>query len=157
MNNLTLAVQTIKDSVSALDVGQAIGLNIDRHGRCSCPFHNGHDRNLKLFPGDRGYSCFVCHDSGDVIKFVRQYYNMQFKDAVRWFNSMFNLGMDIDSPIDPEAEKRALLAQKRRVREREDLEWKERARFEMYLLASDMVSGLEEQRDLNVPKSADEQ
>ena len=153
MGNLSLAAQTIKDSVSALDVGQVLGLNIDKHGRCSCPFHNGKDRNMKLFPGNRGYSCFVCHASGDVISFIQQYYSMSFKDCISWFSATFHLDLGLDSPIDSakeEAAKKALLMRKRRI---EFEEWKKRMRFDLALTADEIVRQLEDERDMKRPKT----
>lgn len=151
---LTVAAQTIKDSVSALDVGQALGWDIDRHGRCPCPFHNGKDRNMKLFEKNRGYSCFVCHASGDVISLVRNYYHdMSFKQVISWFNGTFHLGIDIDSPMNPEAVKQAEIAREKRAAQREFEEWKTRMMFDLYLAAEQIVSELENVRDRNVPKT----
>lgn len=150
MTKLSIAAQTIKDTVSALDVGHAIGLEI-RHGRCQCPIHGGHDFNCVLYKGNRGYYCHVCKSGGDVLSFAQQYYNMSFPDCVRWFNDTFGLGMDIDSPISQEAVKRAENAQRQRAKEREFLEWKERMQFDLALTADELVRKLEEQRDANRP------
>ena len=156
MDNLSLAAQTIKDTISALDVGNAIGLNVDRHGRCSCPFHNGKDRNMKLFPGNRGFSCFVCHESGDVIKLVRQYYTMTFKDCIAWFNDTFRIGLDLGSTITPEKRRQAEKALQMRKRAIEFQQWKERLQFDLALTADEIVRKLEEQRDRNVPATVGE-
>ena len=48
MNQLTIAAQRIKDTISAQDVGVAMGLEI-RHGRCRCPLHGGGDFNCVLY------------------------------------------------------------------------------------------------------------
>lgn len=155
--NYELAVDTIKNSVSALDVANTLGLNVDTHGRCSCPFHAGKDRNLKLFPGNRGYSCFVCHESGDVIRFIRQYYcDMSFKDAISWFNSTFNLGLDIGKKIDPAEQKRAENALKMRKEAHELSEWKQQMQFKLFLLADQILEILEKQRDEFAPRTPDE-
>ena len=153
MSRLSIAAQTIKDSVSALEVGHALGLDIDRHGRCPCPFHAGKDRNMKLFPGNRGYSCFVCHDSGDVIKFVMQYNNLLFSEAVAWFDSMFNLGLNLHRRIDPAEQRRAEMALQRR-RERHELEeWKKQRMFDLALIADRIVERLEDVRDEHRPRT----
>ena len=151
MNKLTIAAQVIKDSVSALDVGNALGLEI-RRGRCKCPIHNGGDYNCVLYKGNRGYYCHTCKSGGDVRSLVQQYYKMSFPDCVKWFNSTFNLGMDIESPMSPEAVKQAEIAQRRRVREREFREWKDRMGFDLHLTADQIVFMLERIRDDNVPK-----
>lgn len=155
MNSLTLAAQRIKDTVSALDVGEALGLEI-RHGRCRCPIHGGHDFNCRLYPGNKGFFCHVCKAGGDVISFVRQYYGSSFKDAVSWFNDTFSLGMNIDSPMSPDALKQAENDRKRRQEDREFREWKERMQFDLALTADRILEMLERQRDENVPQTTDE-
>ena len=155
MNNYTIAVDKIKTSISALDVGEALGLEI-RHGRCQCPIHGGPDFNCVLYKGDRGYHCHVCKSGGDVIKFVQEYHKTSFKDTVSWFNEAFHLGMDLDSKIDPAEAKRAEMARKMRKEACELEAWKERMRFDLFLAADRILEMLEEQRDLNAPKTANE-
>ena len=155
MNRLTIAAQTVKNSVSAMDVGEALGLEI-RHGRCKCPLHGGNDFNCVLYKGSRGYYCHVCKSGGDVIKFVQEYHNASFKDSIAWFNDTFHLGLDLDSRIDPAEARRAEIALKRRKEAHELEAWKDRMRFDLFLAADKILQMLEEQRDRNVPKTPDE-
>jgi len=83
----------IRTSVNTIDVARALGLNVDRNGRCSCPFHNGRDRNMKIYEGTRGYYCFVCHKGGDCISLVTGVVpDCSYADAMCWINDQFNLG-----------------------------------------------------------------
>lgn len=83
----------IRNSVSAIEVGKALGLNVDRHGRCPCPFHHGDGFNCKLYPGNRGFYCFVCHESGDCIHLVQGVVpDIKYVDAMWWVNDNFGLG-----------------------------------------------------------------
>jgi len=83
----------IRNSVSAVEVAKALGLNVDRHGRCSCPFHHGSDRNMKCYEGNRGYYCFVCHKGGDCISLVTGVVpECTYVDAIWWINDQFQLG-----------------------------------------------------------------
>ena len=150
INKLGLAAQVIKDRISAVDVAEAIGLEI-KHGRCQCPIHGGHDFNCVLYKGNRGFYCHVCKAGGDVVSFVRQYYSMSFKECISWFNSTFSLGMDIDSPMSPEAVKQAENAQRMRKEMHEFQEWKDRMQFNLFLAADRILQALEEQRDANIP------
>lgn len=152
MNNLTLAAQTIKDSVSALDVGQAMGLEI-RHGRCQCPLHGGKDFNCVLYPGNRGFYCHVCKRGGDVVTFVREYYKMTFKDAVSWLDGTFHLGLELKGGIDPAKRREAEIALQRRKKVKELAEWKERMQFDLALAADRIVERLEEIRDERRPRT----
>ena len=155
MNKYDMAVQTIKSSVSALDVAEALGLEV-RHGRCQCPIHGGDGYNCRLYPGNRGYMCWVCKSAGDVIKFVREYYGMNFKDSVSWFRDTFNLPLDLEGKIDPEKQRQAEIALKMRKRAIAIQEWKERTQFGLFLMADEILRRLEDQRDRNVPAKADE-
>ena len=156
MTNLTLAAQAIKDTISAQDVGNAMRLEI-RHGRCQCPMHGGHDFNCVLYKGDRGYYCHVCKQGGDTIKFVQEYYKSSFKDAIAWINDTFCLGLDLDRKIDPAEARRAEIAVQRRKDARELAAWKDRIQFDLFLLADRILEMLEEQRDMNLPKTPDEE
>jgi len=155
MNNYTIVVDKIKASISAVDVGEALGLEI-RHERCQCPIHGGQDFNCVLYKGDRGYYCHVCKSGGDVIKFVQEYHKSSFKDAVSWCNDAFHLGLDLDRKIDPAEAKRAEIALKMRKEARDLDVWKDRMRFNLFLAADQLVEMLEEQRDLHVPKTPNE-
>lgn len=151
MNNLTLAVQTIKDTISAQDVGSMIGLEI-RHGRCQCPLHGGKDFNCVLYKGNRGFYCHVCKQGGDVIKFVQEYYSMTFKDSVVWFNDTFHMGLELNGSISPQKRKQAEIALKMRKNAIELQAWADRVQFDLALDAEDYVRMLEDQRDRHRPQ-----
>ena len=153
--NFSYYVDVIKNSVSAIDVANAIGWEV-KHGRCRCPIHNGGDRNCRLYSGNRGFHCFSCGASGDVIKLVQQYYSMSFKDCIAWFNSTFNLGLNLGRNISPDERRQAEMAMKRRRMEIDFIEWKKRMSFDLSLTADEIVRKLEEIRDDNVPKTPDE-
>ena len=152
MNNLTIAAQTIKDTISAQDVGHAIGLEI-RNGRCKCPIHNGGNFNCVLYPGSRGYYCHVCKSGGDVLSFVQRYYNMSFKDSISWFNDTFHMGLDISGNISPQKQREAEIAIQRRKNAIEFQAWKERMQFDLALAADRIVERLENIRDEKRPRT----
>ena len=86
--------ETIRNTVSCVDAGQALGIHTDYKGRCRCFFHGGDRNNLKLYGENRGYYCFVCHEHGDVIHLVMGYLKCSYMDAVRWLDEAFRLGLD---------------------------------------------------------------
>ena len=88
--------ERIREEVPALEAARMLGLDVDGHGRCACPFHHGQDRNMRIYPGDRGCYCFVCHASGGTIDLVKQVNGCGFMDAVRWIDDTFRLGLDLD-------------------------------------------------------------
>ena len=85
----------IRETVSAIDVGRILGLDINNQGRCRCPFHNGNDRNMRVYPGNRGFYCFVCHESGDCIALAKQLLSgdCSYHDAAKWIDSTFHLNI----------------------------------------------------------------
>lgn len=89
------AFELIRETVSALDVGRVLGLDINGHGRCRCPFHNGADRNMMVYPGNRGYYCFVCHEHGDSIRLAQRLLgdDYTYTDAAKWIDSTFQLNI----------------------------------------------------------------
>ena len=153
---LDATLDAIKQTVSARDAAEALGLECDRHGRCACPFHNGTDRNLKLYAGDRGYYCFVCHAHGDVISLVRGVTGGTFTDAVNWLCEAFHIENGLNTAPDPERLAEARRAAQERRAERERKKEMDRIAFEMYLAAGDLTRELEKQRDTYAPKGPDE-
>lgn len=144
--------ETIKENVSAQDVGLAMGLKIMR-GRCQCPIHGGHDFNCRLYPGDRGFVCHVCKVGGDVIKLYRASNpDVSFPDTVRWFNDTFGLGMDVDSPVDQKRLESAKKRLKRKADQRMDQEHFREMMFDMYLTSMDALRRFEDIRDENRPR-----
>ena len=102
---------SVRNSVSAIDVAKTLGLNVDTHGRCSCPFHHGSDRNMKCYEGNRGYYCFVCHKGGDCISLVQGVVpDIGYVDAMWWVNDQFGLGFRRDK------EKPSVMQRARRAR-----------------------------------------
>lgn len=144
-------------TVSALEAGRALGLEINHSSRCKCPVHGGRDYNMKLYTGDRGYFCFVCHAKGDVIALVQNVLNCAFQDAIKWLSDEFHLGIGIDTPVDRKALQRA----KKRARMRRELEEKcrqtDRRVYDGYLDACDMVRQIDRIIEDKAPKPEDEE
>lgn len=122
----------IKARVTMPEVLQHYGFKINRAGFCCCPFHVEHTPSLKAYDGDRGFHCFGCGVSGDVIDFVRRYFGIDFLTACKQLNSDFALGLPLyDSPptlrMYRAMERRRNAAQQRRERrerlEREFIRW----------------------------------
>ncbi len=48
-----------------------------------CPFHREKTPSFNVTPSKQMFYCYGCHKGGDVFKFVREYENIGFVDAVR--------------------------------------------------------------------------
>lgn len=150
------AVEIVK-SVSAVEAGRVLGLEINHSSRCKCPFHGGKDYNMKLYNGDRGYYCFVCHERGDVIGLVQHVLGIPFQDAVKWLSDEFHLGVDMDKSADKKTLQRAKkLAKQRRELERQ-VQQTERNIFDTYLDACENMNRIERIIDELAPNREDEE
>lgn len=93
--DLSEYAQIIKDRVTMDDiVGGYFPNPPPRYKRIPCPLHGGKDYNFSY--NRKYYKCFVCGQSGDVIKFVQTNFNLSFADAIKKLNHDFNVGLPID-------------------------------------------------------------
>lgn len=147
---------TIRESVSADQVGMDYGLNPGRDGRCPCIFCSGtRDDTLKLYPGNRGFYCYRCHKSGDVITLYRQITGAGFRQAVEDLNGQYGLGLPLKT-ADQEAIQKAKVLSEKRKREREEKERYDRKLLEDLWDVADAVQLLEYFKTELAPKTRDE-
>jgi DNA primase len=78
-------VEQVRDSA---DIVQIIGeyVNLKRAGadfRGPCPFHQGTHRNFSVSPKKHMYYCFVCHEGGDVFRFLQKRLGVEWPAAVK--------------------------------------------------------------------------
>lgn len=73
----------VKGVVSIEEViGSCIDLKRDgSEYRACCPFHKEKTPSFTVIPNDQFYYCFGCGANGDSIDFVRDFFNIGFKDA----------------------------------------------------------------------------
>lgn len=67
----------------------------------NCPFHAENTASMKIYPGNKGYYCFGCHEGGDVINFVRKMFNLSFTQAIIRLDNDFNLGLPLNRRLTP--------------------------------------------------------
>ena len=86
----------IKRRVTARELFQFYGFEINRGGFCKSPFSpNDETPSLKVYDGGRGWHDFSSGNGGSVIDFVMQYFNLTFTAAIDKINTDFNLGLSI--------------------------------------------------------------
>lgn len=108
---MTDLAATIKSLVPMQQAARFYGFEPNQSGFIKCPFHKDKTASMKIYPGERGFCCFGCHEAGSVIDFVMKLYKLSFRDACVRLNEDLRLGLTDDKP-DPEA-----LAQRRRERQ----------------------------------------
>lgn len=142
----------IKTSVTMTELCQRYGIEINRQGFAVCPFHNERTASLKIYDGTRGYSCYGCGKSGDVISFVQLLYGLSFSEALNKINDDFGLNLPLERRLSLREKHRFDIIEKQRLREkreREDL-------FERYRQAFNRWAELDRAKITYKPKSTDE-
>lgn len=117
------ALTVIKQSVTARDAAEALGLNPDRNNRCRCVWHADSNPSLKLYGGSKGCYCFSCHNGGDVINLTMQTLGLSLMDAAEWLNEKFRLGLEETADresADKCAQARQIAEQRQRQRQQEE-------------------------------------
>jgi len=104
--NYTKAVEDIKSRVNIVDViGSVVTLKRSGSGYMGCcPFHKEKTPSFSVSESRNFYHCFGCGESGDSIKFVQKFYNLDFQGAVERLASQY--GITIEETAGPEDKKR---------------------------------------------------
>ena len=109
---------TAKTSINTREVAQRYGVEVNRHGKALCPFHN--DRYPSLFVDDDHYYCYACGEHGDVIDFTAKLFGLKLYEAAQ--KLAYDFGITQDKPPDKEMqEKLNKKSEAQRLRESEKL------------------------------------
>ena len=79
------AVEELKSQIDIVDViGRSVQLKrAGSNYKGLCPFHNEKTPSFIVSPQKQIFTCFGgCGASGDVVSFVKRYYNLDFNEAV---------------------------------------------------------------------------
>ena len=87
---------TVKSSISTREAAARYGVEVNRHGKALCPFHN--DRNPSLFVDDDHYYCYACGEHGDVIDFTAKLFGLKLYEAAQ--KLAYDFGITQDKPPD---------------------------------------------------------
>ena len=137
---------TIKSLLTAEEVCRFYGIEV-MNGKARCPFHHDRSPSMYVYPGKKGWYCFVCNKGGSVIDLVMGLYKLEFKDAMIKLNDDFRLGLSIGgtdrSPADYAREAAAEARRKREAAEKqradEDAREARHSALDGYLTACDRV------------------
>ena len=109
---------TVKTSINTREAAERYGVEVNRHGKALCPFHN--DRHPSLFVDDDHYHCFACGEHGDVIDFTSKLYGLPLYDAAK--KLAYDFGITQDKPATKAMqEKQNRKSEAQRLRENEKL------------------------------------
>jgi DNA primase len=97
-----IAPATLEQIRAASDIVDVIGgyLPLKRAGAnftTLCPFHREKTPSFNVNPHKQIFHCFGCHKGGDVFRFVQDYENIGFVDAVRRLAERARIPLEFDS------------------------------------------------------------
>lgn len=93
MSRLEYIKEQIKQRVT---ITQVVERYTDRkivRGVCNCPLHTEKTASFSVNDAKGVYYCFGCGAGGDIFKFIMQYLNVTFKEAVAIIDRDFALGV----------------------------------------------------------------
>ena len=96
MTDPRMFIPQVKASVTVRQLLEYNGVFVNRHGFCVCPLHGDRDASLKVYGGERGWTCYGCHKGGDVINLAKELYGLKLSDAIRRLDSEFGLNLPLD-------------------------------------------------------------
>lgn len=87
---------------AASDIVEVIGayVPLKRNGAnfvALCPFHKERTPSFNVNPSRQIYHCFGCHKGGDVFRFVQDYENLSFPEAVRRLAERARIVLEADN------------------------------------------------------------
>lgn len=106
-------LKVLKAKNDLVDVASSY-LKLERKGAnywACCPFHREKTPSFSINSSEGFYHCFGCGVSGDVIKFVQEYENVDFSQAVQILAK--RAGLEVPAVKEKDAERNAILKQKR--------------------------------------------
>lgn len=148
------SVEMIKNQVTMADICRAYGIEINKKGFANCPFHNEKTASFKIYEGERGFYCFGCGKSGDVIDFVMTFFSLTFQEALKKINLDFGLNLFGEQTF--EERRQSHFRQKAKIAERERKKAEREAVNRDYWAAFDEWKRLMENRERYKPKSQDD-
>lgn len=92
-------INSIQNQANIVDVISSLGINFEKKGAnymCYCPFHtHNFDTPSMSVNVEKGiYTCFSCHETGGVFKFVQTFQNISFIEAVHYVAELIGFKLD---------------------------------------------------------------
>ena len=96
VKNYQKATEDIKSTVSIAEViGSCVSLKRSGSGYMACcPFHKEKTPSFSVNDSKGFFHCFGCGESGDVIKFVEKYYNLDYPAAVEKLAAQYGITIE---------------------------------------------------------------
>ena len=98
---MAITQEEINHIQSATSIVDVIGsyVSLEKRGKNYmgiCPFHDDHTPSMSVSEDKKIYTCFTCHNSGNVFKFVQEYENVSFIEAVKIVAEKIGIDVNVD-------------------------------------------------------------
>ena len=114
---------------------------------CHCPFHKDSSPSMKIY--DKSFYCFSCNRTGDFIEFVKQYFNLNFQEAMEKINIDFNLGLQTRGRVDrkrlKEIEKEMRIKKEKEEKVKKDKNNKYIQAAKRYIIYNNILKNMQKQ------------
>lgn len=95
-----ISQELISEIRSSVDIVDVIGSYVEltpkgRNYFGICPFHDDNHPSMSVSKEKQIYTCFSCHASGNIYKFLMDYENVSFMEAVKKCADMANIELDV--------------------------------------------------------------
>ncbi|MBI4858327.1 MAG: hypothetical protein HY818_16450 [Acetobacterium woodii] len=94
------AFDHIRRNLDILLVAQRYGINIDRHHKALCIYHQ--DKKPSMSFKNNRFKCFSCGVGGSSIDLVQKLFSLEPLQAVKKINDDFGLGLDLKTDYKPD-------------------------------------------------------
>lgn len=98
------AAKLFDDYLDLRDVFAYYGYPVNRANFACCPFHR--EKTPSCSVSRLKFYCFGCHKKGNIVSFVEQLFEIDFKTAVQKIDDDFNLRLLGESRLTPEQEEK---------------------------------------------------
>ena len=75
--------ELINKKLKITNIAKKYGLDTDKRGKTTCPFHYDSEPSLYLDDSKNVFYCFGCHEKGDIITFIKKMEDIKIGDKKR--------------------------------------------------------------------------
>src|SRR5690554_4050732 len=89
----TMNIPSLKSKLDILQIGEELGIKIDKHGKAHCPFHNDKTPSFQFSKEKQIVTCFSANCSAgtmDVVELVKKYKSLELPKALDWLQERTN-------------------------------------------------------------------
>jgi len=86
-------IPSLKSKLDIIQIGAALGIKIDKHGKAHCPFHNDKTPSFQFSKEKQIVTCFSGNCSAgtmDVVELVKKYKSLELPKALDWLQERTN-------------------------------------------------------------------